>query len=195
MNAIAQPRAEGARGQPPRALSNAELCTELLREVQLSRAQAMALTRLHFALAGGNRRTAMEAMDRLHALDAEAERLASRLPGPPAGDEELAAVSRHLVDQKLAIAFEKLALASSISGPGMVSRAAAPDEELLILSEPVTQAAAEAHPPLAEWPALPQVEPAEWQPFVPLRWRGWLVAALSVMLLAIVTGAMLAIRV
>ena len=62
MNAITQPRSQGAA---PRALSNAELGAELLREVQLSRAQSMALTRLHFALAGGNRHQAMEAMDRL----------------------------------------------------------------------------------------------------------------------------------
>jgi hypothetical protein len=194
MNAITQSPAPGA---PPRALSNAELGAELLRGVQLSRAQAMALTRLHFALAGGNRHQAMEAMDRLHALDAEAERLAARLPAAPGEDEEAAAVSRHLADQKLAIAFEKLALASSISGPGMVSRTPTAEENLLILEQPLPlgePANDTSEPPFAEWPALPCVEPAEWRPLASRPLRTWLVfgliAALALLLAALVLAAL-----
>ena len=192
MNAITHQRREGA---PPRALSNAELGAELLREVQLSRAQAMALTRLHFALAGGNRQTAMEAMDRLHALDAEAEALAARLPAAPLDDEEAAAVGRHLADQKLAIAFEKLALASSISGPGMVSRPATAEESLLILDKPIALAEPandETEPPLANWPALPRVEPAEWRPIVSRPLRAWLGFGLIAALLVLMAGLLIA---
>lgn len=197
MNAIVQPRGE-APAQPPRALSTTELGAEMLLGLQLSRAQAMALTRLHFAFAGGNRRQAMEAMDRLHALDAEAERLAGRLPAPPDGDADLAAVAKHLSDQKLAIAFEKLALASSISGPDMVSRPATLEEDLLILTEPaydhpasdlsnpVAEATPEPPPPFAEWPALPQVEPTEWRPQLPAGLR----AAIAMGLLTVLLGLM-----
>jgi len=159
MNAITQTRASAVSGH---ALSAHELGVELLRGIQLNRANAMALTRLQFALKSGDRQQAMEAMDRLHALDAEIERLAERLPLPDNDDGEWQAVTRHLGDQKLAIAFEKLALASAISGPGMVSEPAA-----LVLTEslpPLPQPANEPAPPLAEWPALPQVEPAEWRP-------------------------------
>jgi hypothetical protein len=197
MNAVIQPR-PAARKPQPRALSNAELSTELLRGIQLSRAQAMALTRLHFAFAGGNRRQAMEAMDRLHALDAEAERLVGRLPAPPAGDEDHVAVARHLADQKLAIAFEKLALASSISGPDMVSRAPASDEDLLILTEPADNGPAagetepaEPPPPFAEWPALPRVEPAEWRPALPGGLRTAIGVGLLVVFLAALAAALL----
>ncbi len=200
MNAITQERPHAPL---PRALSNAELAAELLREVQLSRAQAMALTRLHFALAGGNRVQAMEAMDRLHALDAEAERLAARLPAPAEDDDEAAAVSRHLADQKLAIAFEKLALASSISGPGMVSRAGTPEEALLILDQPIALAepANDAHdaydpgepePPLADWPALPRVEPTEWRPIVSRPLRAWFGFGLLAALLVLLAGLLIA---
>jgi hypothetical protein len=194
MNAITQPRAQAAS---PRALSNAELGAELLREVQLSRAQAMALTRLHFALASGNRHQAMEAMDRLHALDAEAERLAARLPAASEDDDEAAAVARHLADQKLAIAFEKLALASSISGPGMVSRAGTVEEAMLILDKPIALAepandANYAEPPLADWPALPRVEPTEWRPIVSRPLRAWLAFGLLAALLVLLAGLLMA---
>ena len=158
MNAITQTRSSAVS---PRALSAQELTQELLRSVQLSRANALALTRLSFALKSGDRTQAMEAMDRLHALDAEIERLAARLPAPCNDDSdhwgEHDVITRHLGDQKLAIAFEKLALASSISGPDMVSEPAP-----LMLTNAVP--ADEPPPPLAEWPALPQVEPAEWRP-------------------------------
>lgn len=133
--------------------------------LQLSRAGMMALTRLQLAIQSGDRQQAMEAMDRLHALDAEMERLVGRLPPPADNDTEWSAISRHVSDQKLAIAFEKLALVSDISGPDMVSGRAVP----LPRGEP-DPTIAEAPPdlpPLPEWPVLPEVEPTEWRPARP----------------------------
>src|SRR3546814_3007641 len=57
----------------------------LLLGLQLCRANTMSLTRLQLALRSGNRRSALEAIDRLHALDARIEHLIERLP-PPANE-------------------------------------------------------------------------------------------------------------
>lgn len=96
----------------------------LLLGLQLCRANTMSLTRLQLALRNGDRRCALEAIDRLHALDARIENLVERLPHPANEDTDWMAITRHLEDQKIAIAFEKLALASEISGPDMVSTVA-----------------------------------------------------------------------
>lgn len=93
----------------------------LLLGLQLCRANTMSLTRLQLALRSGNRRSALEAIDRLHALDARIEHLIERLPPPANEAGDWQAITRHLEDQKIAIAFEKLALASEISGPDMIS--------------------------------------------------------------------------
>lgn len=131
--------------------------------IQLSRAGMMALTRLQLAIQNGDRQQAMEAMDRLHALDAEMERLVRRLPPPPPdNDREWDAISRHVSDQKLAIAFEKLALVSEISGPDMVSPASEP-----LPRQRTNQQQVEDLPPLPDWPTLPEVEPADWRPVSP----------------------------
>jgi hypothetical protein len=95
----------------------------LLLGLQLCRANTMSLTRLQLALRSGNRSQALEAIDRLHALDAKIESLVDQLPPPANGEAEWNAIARHLEDQKIAIAFEKLALASQISGPDTVSSA------------------------------------------------------------------------
>jgi hypothetical protein len=190
------------QGQPPQAEAHAPapdapdahaLTAELARSLQLSRASALALTRLQLAIKSGDRRQAMEALDRLHAIDADMERLTHRLPTPVEDDPdwtEWDAIERHLGDQKLALAFEKLALASAITGPDLVSArraqdlaafgppAAEPDaaaEEPLLLDAPH-----EAPPPLSEWPRLPAAEPVGWQS-TPIRILG-VVAALLVML-------------
>jgi len=133
--------------------------------LQLSRASMMALTRLQLAIQSGDRQQAMAAMDRLHALDAEMERLVGSLPTPPDDDAEWNAINRHVSDQKLAIAFEKLALVSEISGPDLVSQGAsqlaqppAEEAETGPIAEP---------PPLPEWPTLPEVQPTEWKPARP----------------------------
>jgi hypothetical protein len=133
--------------------------TELGLGLQLSRASLMALTRLQLAIQSGDRQQTMAAMDRLHALDAEMERLVDRLPPPAGHDAEWGAIAKHVSDQKLAIAFEKLALVSEISGPAMISAAAPP----LVLGPRQEEEATEL-PPLPEWPALPAVEPREWKP-------------------------------
>ena len=93
----------------------------LLLGLQLCRANTMSLTRLQLALRSGNRRSALEAIDRLHALDARIEHLIERLPPPANEGGDWQAIAKHLEDQKIAIAFEKLALASEISGPDMIS--------------------------------------------------------------------------
>jgi hypothetical protein len=121
--------------------------------LQLSRASTLALTRLQLALTTGDRQQAMAAMDRLHALDAEIERLVDHLPSGHGDDSDRQAIAKHLSDQKLALAFEKLALASEISGPDLRSPPVLPP-----------RTAEEDTPPLPEWPALPKVEPTEWKP-------------------------------
>ena len=121
--------------------------------LQLSRASTLALTRLQLALTTGDRQQAMAAMDRLHALDAEIERLVDHLPAGSGDDSDRQAIAKHLSDQKLALAFEKLALASEISGPDLRSPPVLPPR-------PEEDDA----PPLADWPALPKVEPTEWKP-------------------------------
>jgi hypothetical protein len=125
--------------------------------LQLSRASMMALTRLQLAIQSGDRQATMAAMDRLHTLDAEMERLVAGLPARPDDDPEWRALSRHVSDQKLALAFEKLALVSEISGPDLVSPGASP--------LPRTSAAQDSDgpPPLRDWPILPDVQPTVWK--------------------------------
>lgn len=89
--------------------------------LQFCRANALSLARLQLALKSGDRQCALEAMDRLHALDSEIERLVRRLPRAHGDEAEWGTLEQHLADQKLAIAFEKLVLVSDVSGPGMVS--------------------------------------------------------------------------
>jgi hypothetical protein len=121
----------------------------------------MALTRLQLALQSGDRQATMAAMDRLHSLDAEMERLVDRLPERPGEDTEWSAISRHVSDQKLAIAFEKLALASEISGPDLVSRGAVPTIERSAAND--ADGALADPPPLRDWPILPDVQPTIWK--------------------------------
>lgn len=145
--------------KPPRvpAVAPAQLSLSL----QLARASTMALTRLQLAIQSGDRHQTMAALDRLHTLDAEMERLVGHLPARPDDDAEWRAISRHVADQKLAIAFEKLALASEISGPAIVSRGASPLPPRAA-GEAQPDAMAEP-PPLRDWPLLPDVRPTLWQ--------------------------------
>ena len=105
------------------------LAREIGHGLQLSRGTALALTRLQLALKTGDRHAAMAAMDRLHAIDTEMEQLTARLPTPAEGDPDAPdwnLIARQLGDQKTALAFEKLALVSGVSGPDMVSQAQQP---------------------------------------------------------------------
>jgi hypothetical protein len=149
--------------------------------LQLSRASMMALTRLQLAIQNGDRQQTLAAMDRLHALDAEMERLVGRLPPPADNDSEWGAITRHVSDQKLAIAFEKLALVSEISGPDLVSPQPAPLAEVPRAPGP----AQHDLPPLPDWPALPAVEPAEWRPAP----RGLAALALALLVTALLAAA------
>ena len=94
--------------------------------LQFCRVGILSLTRLQLALERGDRSRAMEAIDDLHALDVEVERLVGALPVSP-DDPRQARVARILKEGKMAVAFEKLALASGISGPDLSSRPLVPN--------------------------------------------------------------------
>jgi hypothetical protein len=177
-----------------------DLAAELGRSLQLSRAGALGLTRLNLAIKAGDRQAAMAAMDRLHAVDAEMERLVERLPRPPEqhpAHAEWETIARHLADQKLSLAFEKLAMVSEISGPDMVSAQPRPDlppsrRAPARPSTAPTEAnvyritppdAAQDQPPLAEWPRLPAVQPTEWNGI-----PAWLIGLLLAVLAMVAIG-------
>lgn len=82
------------------------------RDLQFLRASGLAQTRLQLAVLTGNRRRALEQIDRLVTIDKQLERLA--LGKPVAG---LADMEADLTEQRLAIATEKLALTSAIAMP------------------------------------------------------------------------------
>lgn len=88
--------------------------------LQLCRASIMSLMRLQLAFERRDRMGAMEAIDRLHALDTEVERIMADLPGGE-DDPRRHVVNRILREEKMAVAFEKLALASGTDGPDLAS--------------------------------------------------------------------------
>lgn len=183
---------------------------KLAEGLQLTRASTIALTRLQLALASGDRRQAMTAIDRLHVLDGEIEQLVEQLPpstasardtdehsladhlpaagDPPPGDDLLASLGKHIADQKLALAFEKLALASGISGPDLVSanHARAPWEDQA--PSPVAQHAA-CDTPVVEWHAFPDVQTVVWDRLSPKMWGVFLA---TLLVLSLVAAAMMA---
>lgn len=109
----------GDTGQPhPADIAETE-ATALFWGLQYCRASTLSLTRLELALESGDRLRIIEAMDRLHALDGEIERKVASLPAPVGAEAE--ALNEHLGREKMAVAFEKLVLASGISGPGLAS--------------------------------------------------------------------------
>ncbi|WP_395334658.1 hypothetical protein [Novosphingobium sp. BL-8H] len=89
--------------------------------LQICRANSLSLTRLQLALRKGDRRSVLEAMDRLHDLDAQIGRLLQRLPISANDDLESQAIGRYIDEQRMAVAFERLALVSQVSGPDMLS--------------------------------------------------------------------------
>lgn len=136
MNASSSPlNADPTPDEPPPATTRdprpapPALVREIRRGLQLARGSALSLTRLQLALKTGDRQAAMAAMDRLHAIDTEMERLVDHLPAPAddnPDDQAWNLIVRQLGDQKAALAFEKLALVSGVSGPDMVSDALDP---------------------------------------------------------------------
>lgn len=186
---------------------DARLGRKVAEGLQLTRASTIALTRLQLALAGGDRRQAMAAIDRLHVLDGEIEHLVEGLPqgsasagdeeahsaagalpandGAPRGDDLLASLNKHLTDQKLALAFEKLALASGISGPDLDSaehplardengspgrrEGSLPLANRETTRDPASRTAEDA-PPLVDWHAFPDVQTVVWDRIPPKVW-------------------------
>lgn len=106
------------RGGPPTA-------DDYVLGLQFCRVGLLSLTRLQLALERGDRSRAMEAIDDLHALDVEVERLVGTFP-VASDDPRQGHVARILKEGKMAVAFEKLALASGISGPDIASQPAVP---------------------------------------------------------------------
>lgn len=111
------PQAEGAADHEGTSLA------ELGNALQLVRAGNLATARLQLALSSGDRRHAMRVMDRILDIDAEIGTLVTKLPIPSSALRDLQAVKGHLGEQKIAIAFEKLALASEVTGPDLVAAA------------------------------------------------------------------------
>jgi hypothetical protein len=107
---IAEPRTfreSGWSDQPASA-------TDLARSLMLLRASNMNVIRLQLAMERSDRRTAMEALDDLVALDRE---IGGFIGDPP--DPELSEMARHLDSQKTVIASEKLVFAAGKRGPAI----------------------------------------------------------------------------
>jgi hypothetical protein len=108
-------------------------------DLQFLRMSGLAQARLQLAVLTGNRRRALEQIDRLIGIDRQLERIA-RGEGT-LGSEALDA---DLEDQRLAIATEKLALTAEISLPRLepafgagMGAALAPGEEVEIVEDEV----------------------------------------------------------
>ena len=106
-------------------------------DLQFLRASALAQARLQLAVLSGNRRRALEQIDRLVAIDKQLERVVQGRTGPLPDPHHLAG---DLADQRLAIASEKLALTSAVSLPRLepafgagMGAALDPDEEVEIV--------------------------------------------------------------
>jgi hypothetical protein len=107
------------------------------RELGWVRASGLAQARLQLAVLSGNRRRALEQIDRLIGIDRQLERLAH---GERAPSE--AALEAELAEQRLAIASEKLALTSGIELPRLgpafgagMGAALAPEEPVEIVED------------------------------------------------------------
>ena len=110
-------------------------------DLQFLRASGLAQARLQLAVLSGNRRRALEQIDRLVAIDKQLERIAQGRGGPVPDPQHL---DGDLADQRLAIASEKLALTSQVSLPRLEPAFGAgmgpllgSDEEVEIVEEDV----------------------------------------------------------
>lgn len=107
--------------------------------LQFLRASGLAQARLQLAVLAGNRRRALEQIDRLVAIDKQLERLVQGGGGPVPDPQHL---EGDLADQRLAIASEKLALTSQVSLPRLepafgagMGTALAANEEIEIVED------------------------------------------------------------
>jgi hypothetical protein len=103
-------------------------------DLHFVRASGLAQARLQVAVLAGNRRRALEQIDRLVAIDRELERLAQGGADRLAGQEHL---ESDLADQRLALASEKLALTSEIRMPRLEPAFGAGVSEVLELHQEV----------------------------------------------------------
>ena len=108
-------------------------------DLQFLRASGLAQARLQLAVLSGNRRRALEQIDRLVAIDKQLEWMVQGRAGPVPDPQHLAG---DLADQRLAIASEKLALTSQVSMPRLepafgagMGAALAPHEEVEIVED------------------------------------------------------------
>jgi len=102
-------------------------------DLQFLRASGLAQARLQIAVLSGNRRRALEQIDKLVAIDKELEQLAQggdRLADPQRLENDLA-------DQRLALASEKLALTSEIALPRLEPAFGAGMSQVLELHEEI----------------------------------------------------------
>jgi hypothetical protein len=99
-------------------------------DLQFLRASGLAQARLQVAVLSGNRRRALEQIDRLVAIDRQLERLAD-------GASEAQDLAADLADQRLALASEKLALTSEITMPRLEPAFGAGMSQVLELHEEV----------------------------------------------------------
>jgi hypothetical protein len=128
-----------AQSSTPDRISILRPAVQARPDLQYVRASGLAQVRLQLAVLSGNRRRALEQIDRLVALDKELERIAE---GSVAIAPPLERLADELADQRLAIASEKLALTSQISLPRLepafgagMGAALAPDEEIEIVED------------------------------------------------------------
>lgn len=119
------------------SMDGAEPAREHRPELQYVRASGLAQARLQLAVLSGNRRRALEQIDRLVTIDQQLERLAL---GNAAVDGEDIEVD--LLDQRLAIASEKLVLTSGVELPRLepafgagMGAAIGPAEEIEIVED------------------------------------------------------------
>ena len=149
MRAISSPQVNYSFGPELGPSSHDRMAKDLLLGLQFCRANTMSLTRLQIALKTNDRQCALDVMDQLHELDARIEQLVRRLPQSADNEPEWEAINKHLGQQKMAIAFEKLVFASGVRGPDLVSRPTAiPAGE----DDKITSLA---------WPKLRDIEPHE----------------------------------
>lgn len=103
------------QGKPSLQVAHGGLSEGAYRlDLHYTRASGLAQARLQLAVLSGNRRRALEQIDRLVNIDRQLERMASGDIEPVSSIEEFQA---ELTDQRLAIASEKLALTSTIELP------------------------------------------------------------------------------
>lgn len=109
------------------------------QSLQYLRAAGLAQARLQLAVLSGNRRRALEQIDRLVAIDKRLEDIATGHPPAEPADDALKA---ELADQRLAIATEKLALTAGVELPrlepafgGGMAAAIAPEEPVEVVED------------------------------------------------------------